>query len=390
MTVQLLQLSFVYFFLSFVASFFGKSLIKDIYLSFLNVSISSILMVGIFKLSWISCAIYFTLVLCQYVLMVYLSKKESWVASLAVLFPVIVLISIKANSHWELLGISYMTFRLLLVNFEYSGGQVEKPNCFRFLAYSFFPLTLNVGPINPYKNFQLSLDKANAIHFQKEFFPGLYRIAEGIFLFSVLAPLVERVGLISLWKDGYFLTPLGFIVGAIASYLYLYLNFSGICHCVIGFSRLIGVEVKENFINPLWARNISDYWNRWHISMSHFMRDLFFTPLIFTLFRRFPKVPQVHLVSIAIFMTFILVGVWHGVGTNFLILGVLHGLGLVTFNYYSHFIKGRSKEFRKAYKKSLVAERVSIAITFIYVTFVSVFFIADLETLDKIWKSILW
>ena len=85
-----------------------------------------------------------------------------------------------------------------------------------------------------------------------------------------------------------------------AYYIYLYLNFSGFCDVVIGASALIGITIDENFDNPFRARNVNDFWTRWHITLSTYLRDMVFTPLSKMLIRLTgPKVMPLPWVKIS-------------------------------------------------------------------------------------------
>ena len=97
-------------------------------------------------------------------------------------------------------------------------------------------------------------------------------------------------------------------------YLYLYCNFSGYCDMAIGAAGLIGIPVAENFNNPFAARNVKDFWNRWHITLSSYMRDVVFAPLSKNLVRAMGPAYANHAIALTITVVFLLVGVWHGVG----------------------------------------------------------------------------
>ena len=108
---------------------------------------------------------------------------------------------------------------------------------------------------------------------------------------------------------------------------YLYMNFSGYCDIVIAGASLVGLRLPENFNQPFLARNILDYWSRWHITLGHWIRDYLFTPFYKAGAERFPAILSAVAV-IGYFVAFTLAGIWHGSTWNFLIYGLLHGAAL--------------------------------------------------------------
>jgi len=98
---------------------------------------------------------------------------------------------------------------------------------------------------------------------------------------------------------------------------------------------LIGIPVPENFDNPFAARNVRDFWNRWHITLSHNMRDVVFAPLSKFFARLFGPAHVNHAIALTIVVVFLLIGIWHGVGWNFAAYGAAHALGVVVNHYYT-------------------------------------------------------
>ncbi len=155
-------------------------------------------------------------------------------------------------------------------------------------------------------------------------------------------------------------------------YLYLYLNFSGFCDMAIGVAALIGIPVPENFDNPFAARNVKDFWNRWHITLSVWMRDVVFSPLSKYLVGRMGIKLADHAVAITIFVVFLLIGIWHGVGWNYFWFACgLQSVGVVTVHYYTLFLKeggsGREGLLRPTTKTGGFAEpAMAVTATFCY------------------------
>ncbi|HMB44552.1 MAG TPA: MBOAT family O-acyltransferase, partial [Candidatus Methanoperedens sp.] len=116
--------------------------------------------------------------------------------------------------------------------------------------------------------------------------------------------------------------------------LYVYFNFSGYCDVVIAMGRWAGFKIPENFNKPYISRDMIEMWNRWHITLSQLVRDYLFQPLLKFLISG-PLSGYVRTSQyISIFITFFLVGIWHGTTINFVVFGLLQGLGMAVSMIY--------------------------------------------------------
>jgi alginate O-acetyltransferase complex protein AlgI len=153
------------------------------------------------------------------------------------------------------------------------------------------------------------------------------------------------------------------LVGIYAFALQLFFDFSGYTDIAMGAALLLGIQLPENFRQPYLSVNIADFWRRWHISFSEWLRDYLFDPLPKR--RKFPMLSY----SYAFLITFTLGGLWHGISWNFLIWGVLHGLALgVVFAW---------KRLRKIPSPHWWAKAIGVLITFHFVCFTWIFFRAS-------------
>ena len=111
--------------------------------------------------------------------------------------------------------------------------------------------------------------------------------------------------------------------------VYLYFNFSGYMDIVIGVARFLRFHLPENFNRPFFADNFIEFWARWHITLSTWLKTYVYNPLLIILMRRYPS-PNLEsfFAVIAYFVTFFLVGVWHGQTSEFIVFGALQGLGV--------------------------------------------------------------
>lgn len=217
------------------------------------------------------------------------------------------------------LGISYFTFHCLgyLLDVHWSK---EKPMPLKSLGLylTFFPKAV-MGPIarsGPFGE-QVSL-LASAKLPAGETASACFQICIGLFLKFVLA---DRI---MLFVNGYFENPgtsgVPGILGAVMFTWQLYYDFFSYSLIAVGIGRLFGIRLPNNFNRPFYSTSVSDFWSRWHISLSGWFQEYFYTPIRFQLRRR----RRLALV-VAGMTTFLAIGVWHGTGWTFVLMGLTHG-----------------------------------------------------------------
>ncbi len=245
------------------------------------------------------------------------------------------------------IGISFFTFKLVsyLVDVYRENMPAERHLGYFALYVSFFP-QLFMGPIDRAIRFIPELKKRVA------FDPG--RIASGIQLvaWGVFKKIVVADRL-AMFVDQMFSNPQGqglyLIFGAYFYAIQIYCDFSGYTDIAIGIARILGFESMKNFDYPYSAVNITGFWNRWHISLSTWLRDYLFLPIAYAVMRRIetPKLWNIKVEAwgycVGMFITMFLGGLWHGASWTFVIWGMLHGLYLVV----SFSTKKRRKRFVK-------------------------------------------
>jgi D-alanyl-lipoteichoic acid acyltransferase DltB (MBOAT superfamily) len=129
----------------------------------------------------------------------------------------------------------------------------------------------------------------------------------------------------------------------------------------------MGIPVPENFNNPFAARNVKDFWNRWHITLSVWMRDVVFSPLSKFFVGKFGIKLADHAIALTIIIVFLLVGIWHGAGWHFAAFGAMHALGVVANHYYTIVLKKRlGREGFKANNSNPWIHAAAVALTFCY------------------------
>jgi D-alanyl-lipoteichoic acid acyltransferase DltB (MBOAT superfamily) len=249
---------------------------------------------------------------------------------------------------------------------EVRNGVVPVPTMAEYLGFMFFCPTLTIGPITTYSLFRKSLytpDRAVTPYGM-----ALMRVFKGLAKYLFLASLLSQLTYSGLVLDGHPHGGFDLAVSVIAYYLFLYCNFSGFCDIVIGASGLVGLQIDENFRNPLGSRNLQEFWSRWHMSLSYFMRDLVFQPMTKWFMRRWgPKRLNEAMVAPTITI-FVLIGVWHGLQWNYILFGLAHGIGVVFVVYLAHFMRTRMGVQRyREYMANRVVRGAAITMTFCYV-----------------------
>jgi D-alanyl-lipoteichoic acid acyltransferase DltB (MBOAT superfamily) len=345
--------------------------------------------------------IYLLVVFLHYVLLRSCIRRAGWIPSVALLFPIAVMLVVKyapgisepfqsqlrfiGKRHIVefFVGISYTAFRLSHFALEVRNDVVPMPSIWEYLSFALFVPTLLVGPISRYSVFRESL-----YHPDREQTPAgrsALRILVGITKYLFLASMIEQLSYRGLLLDSHPHPWIDVPVAAVAFYLYLYLNFSGYCDMAIGTAGLIGIRVDENFNHPFASRNIQEYWTRWHITLTSYMRDMVFSPLSKALGRRFGPQATPHVIAFSILAVFVAMGAWHGLLWNFLIYGSLHGIGVASCHYYTIWLKKRlGKKGYAAYHNSSWIRAAGVAVTFAFNTFTLFFFANDLETARRI------
>lgn len=332
------------------------------------------------------------------------SKRENWLPWAAFFYPIAVLIVIKylpftwspllAQLNYPtwiisttFIGLSYMAFRLSYLVLEVRNDVVPKPTLSEYLGFAFFLPTMVVGPINPYSTHQRSIQSADTRNIQNG--RCLLRIVVGATKYLFLGNLVNQLSYTGIFYDdrshGFF----DLAVAIVSYYLFLYLNFSGFCDMAIGLGGLVGVRVKENFDNPFAARNVKEFWNRWHITLSEYTRDVIFSPVSKALIKKLGVSYANFSISASIFLVFTVIGIWHGVGWRFVIFGIIHAVGIVVNHYYTLRLKRTlGKEKYKAYNENPLVNAAAIVGTFCYVALSFSVFANDYNMVRVLWYGL--
>jgi alginate O-acetyltransferase complex protein AlgI len=228
------------------------------------------------------------------------------------------------------IGISFFTFTQIAFLVDCHQGKVRERNFIHYLLFvSYFP-HLIAGPVLHHSQMMPQFRDRRTYHLQSNnILTGLFMVSVGLIKKVLLADEFSQYAspIFNAARDG---APLGFIVawtGALAYTLQIYFDFSGYTDMAIGLSRMLGITLPLNFDSPYKASSIIDFWRRWHITLSQFLRDYLYVPLGGN--RKGPARRYINLM-----LTMLLGGLWHGASWTFVVWGGLHGAYLLVNHAY--------------------------------------------------------
>jgi D-alanyl-lipoteichoic acid acyltransferase DltB (MBOAT superfamily) len=272
------------------------------------------------------------------------------------------------------IGISFYTFRVISHLVDTYRGKVAVPHFFSYATYIvYFPQILS-GPIMRASDFYTSINNKVKASYN-----------EGMLYVLVLSGLIKKLVIASfLWDftQAVFVTPQNFssldlLIGAVAYSCLIYTDFSGYSDLSNSISMVLGIKTVENFNSPYKATSLKDFWNRWHISLSSWLKDYIYIPLGGGRVAKWRKYFNVLL-------TMFVSGIWHGAGLTYIVWGLLHGVGSVINNIANDIFEALNKKhfFANFFKWTWgIGQLLGWLITFAFVSFSWIFF--NSRTLDS-------
>jgi D-alanyl-lipoteichoic acid acyltransferase DltB (MBOAT superfamily) len=234
-----------------------------------------------------------------------------------------------------IVGYSYVALRIVEVLRSAFERRHPAPDLRSTINYLLPFHMLAAGPIQGYDDFvRHAADRFEPT--AKDVLVGIERIAGGLFKKFVLAHLLQALFLTNFQAGGAYL-----LFEMQVAFVWLYLDFSAYSDIAVGLGILLGVATPENFNRPLLSRNLIDFWERWHISLSQFIRRNIFIPLQMFLMRQNDGRTPLLSALVAVAVSFLLCGLWHGLGIGFLVWGALQAGGLVIARVYGHVLHAR-------------------------------------------------
>lgn len=256
-------------------------------------------------------------------------------------------------------GISFYTFQTMSYTIDvYYGRAKPESHLGKFAVFvSFFP-QLVAGPIERFSHLQPQLKSAVKLNYDN-LSNGFRLMLYGFFLKMCIAdnmaPLADQ-----LYDDPAMFSSLGTITGMLAFGFQIYTDFAGYSLIAQGSARLLGINLIDNFRTPYWSKNISEFWHRWHISLSTWFRDYVYIPLG-------GNRVNVSRWALNIMVVFVVSGFWHGAHWTFLIWGAIHGAIFLLERAGEKVIPVRSS-------KNMLVNSLRVLKTFILVQLAWVFF----------------
>jgi alginate O-acetyltransferase complex protein AlgI len=272
----------------------------------------------------------------------------------------------KADATYMTVGISYFTFQAIsyLADVYFNLEKPERSFGHYALYLAFFPKLLQ-GPLERAGDFLPQVKKTYVFDY-KTVRSGMLLFSWGLLKKVVIADRLAMYSDLAFGNIGGY-KGLLLLAGTYAYTLQIFFDFSGYTDMARGTARMFGFELMENFNRPYLSTSIAEFWRRWHISFSRWILDYVFKPLQFS-WRNAGK----HGTALALLVTFLLSGIWHGISWGFLAWGALHGLLLAASTYYRPYQKKLHNLL--GVKKSSLLTCWQIFVTFNLVNITWIFF----------------
>lgn len=288
-----------------------------------------------------SAAVYRIFVLCS-ILPLVLSKVSE--AGLGISFGL-----------FQFLGISYLTFRSVQMIIEIYDGIIKEVSWLDFTDFLLLFTTFSCGPIDRSRRY---IKDAKTCPSRQEYMElagdGLFKVLTGIIYKFILAGLVHK-GVVFFENPHSLLEYIGY------SYcygVYLFFDFAGYSRMAIGSGYILGIRVPENFCKPFISIDIKEFWNRWHMTLSFWLRDFLFSRFMMLAIKEKWFSSRLTGASAGFILNMLVMGAWHGLAVNYLLYGLYHGLLLAGTEIYQ-----KKSSFYKKHKKEKWYRRLSWFLT---------------------------
>jgi alginate O-acetyltransferase complex protein AlgI len=277
-------------------------------------------------------------------------------------------------------GLSFLFFKILHVVIDAAGGTLTL-SFWRYLAYCFNFTTFLLGPIQRYQYFERQWEGTT------EAIPATFD-AHLDAVARVLRGMVKKF-VVAEFLAGYALQPnapvetmslIELQLATYAFYIFLYFDFSGYCDIVIGVGGLLGVRPPENFHLPFLSPNPSQYWLRVHESLTSWLTDYVFNPLYAAALRSGWLGHPLAATALAVMVTMLVAGLWHGTTLSFVLFGLVHGLYLIVFRFYEYAARNiLGRQGLRQLRSSRIWLVASTLVTFHFTATAYIFFVLDFD-----------
>lgn len=346
---------FVVLLIGFVLNYFGKR--KDYYILSL-----SILFAGAIYGKSKSMVVYLlAFIIYQYVLVFIAQRMDSKRLKPLVMLSILPLVVNKVFAITQLhllafIGISYMSFKTIQIMLEISDGLIkEKISVKDYLQFLLFFPTVSSGPIDRSRRF---LKEINEVMPRKDYLElagdGIYRIVLGLLYKVVLSTYVYQI-LLALSNTGTVVYSIKYMY---LYTLYLFFDFAGYSLMAVGSSNVLGIQTPMNFNKPFLSIDIKDFWTRWHITLSTWLRDFVFSRVLMQVIRKKWFKNRLHNAAYAYMVNMLVMGFWHGISVSYIAYGFYHGILMSGFEIYQ-----KKSTFYKKHKNKTWYKLISWFVT---------------------------
>lgn len=260
-----------------------------------------------------------------------------WAAVGLALSPLIAARALANQSTIGFIGISYLTFRSLDVVIGIQDRLVRELQPSAYLAYVLFFPTISAGPIDRFRRFLADWSRSRSrAELLQDVDTAVHCIFTGLLYKFILAELIRRY-----WMDPAAATAglAGTVLYMYAYSLYLFFDFAGYTACAIGIGYLFGIHTPENFQRPFFARDIRDFWNRWHISLSWWFRDHVYMRFVMAATRERWFGSRYTASYLGFLLSMGLMGLWHGFALHYVAYGLYHAALLIGNDLFNRWNK---------------------------------------------------
>lgn len=341
--------------IGFVLNYFGKR--KDYYILSL-----SILFAGAIYGKSKSMVVYLlAFIIYQYVLVFIAQRMDSKRLKPLVMLSILPLVVNKVFAITQLhllafIGISYMSFKTIQIMLEISDGLIkEKITVKDYLQFLLFFPTVSSGPIDRSRRF---LKEINEVMPRKDYLElagdGIYRIVLGLLYKVVLSTYVYQI-LLALSNTGTVVYSIKYMY---LYTLYLFFDFAGYSLMAVGSSNVLGIQTPMNFNKPFLSIDIKDFWTRWHITLSTWLRDFVFSRVLMQVIRKKWFKNRLHNAAYAYMVNMLVMGFWHGISVSYIAYGFYHGILMSGFEIYQ-----KKSNFYKKHKNKTWYKLISWFVT---------------------------
>ena len=341
-------LLFVVLLIGFVVNFFEKR--KDYYILALSLLFAG----AIYGKSRAMIVYLLAFIVYQYFLVFLAQRIEAkWLKPLVFLsiLPLVInkVFALTSLHLLAFIGISYMSFKTIQIMLEISDGLIkEKITVKDYLQFLLFFPTVSAGPIDRSRRF---LKEINEVMPRKEYLElagdGVYRIVLGLLYKVVLSTYVYQM-LLALNNTGTVVYSIKYMY---LYTLYLFFDFAGYSLMAVGSSNILGIQTPMNFNKPFLSVDIKDFWTRWHITLSTWLRDFVFSRVLMQVIRKKWFKNRLHNATYAYIINMLVMGFWHGLSVSYIVYGFYHGVLMAGFEVYqkksNFYKKNKNKNWYK-------------------------------------------